>query len=126
MTCDRFSPVFLLDGWADIGYHRQKKNQKTENHLFLLTSLRNPPTPEVVTPTLDSLCAQGVELDQHVKSTSLSSFHFLPSTCSNIALQQDLHYKQEEIPFMLMSPIARIRCEIQWIKCQATLVFPSI
>ena len=34
-------------GWANVGYHR------------------NPPTPEVVTPNIDSLVKNGLELDQH-------------------------------------------------------------
>ena len=34
-------------GWANVGYHR------------------NPPTPEVVTPNIDSLVKDGLELDQH-------------------------------------------------------------
>ena len=42
--------VFMLVddwGWADVGYHR------------------NPPTKEVVTPNIDNLVKQGLELDQH-------------------------------------------------------------
>ena len=42
--------VFMLVddwGWANVGYHR------------------NPPTKEVVTPNIDSLVKQGLELDQH-------------------------------------------------------------
>ena len=34
-------------GWANVGYHR------------------NPPTREVVTPNIDSLVKDGLELDQH-------------------------------------------------------------
>ena len=47
-------------GWANVGYHR------------------NPPTPEVVTPNIDSLVKDGLELDQHYAyqfcSPSRSSF----------------------------------------------------
>jgi len=42
--------VFLLVddwGWANVGYHR------------------DPPTEEVVTPNIDSLVREGLELDQH-------------------------------------------------------------
>ena len=41
--------MMLVDdwGWANVGYHR------------------NPPTPEVVTPHIDELVKQGLELDQH-------------------------------------------------------------
>eukprot|EP00117_Sycon_ciliatum_P033144 scpid65228/ scgid25566/ Arylsulfatase B; N-acetylgalactosamine-4-sulfatase len=41
--------MILVDdwGWANVGYHRQ------------------PPTKEVQTPNFDSLCKQGIELDQH-------------------------------------------------------------
>ena len=42
--------VFMLVddwGWANVGYHR------------------NPPTPEVVTPNIDNLVKEGLELDQH-------------------------------------------------------------
>ena len=42
--------VFMLVddwGWANVGYHR------------------NPPTKEVVTPNIDSLVKEGLELDQH-------------------------------------------------------------
>ena len=42
--------VFMLVddwGWANVGYHR------------------NPPTPEVVTPNIDGLVKEGLELDQH-------------------------------------------------------------
>ena len=55
--------VFVLVddwGWANVGYHR------------------DPPTPEVVTPNIDGLVKQGLELDQHyvfrVCSPSRSSF----------------------------------------------------
>ena len=55
--------VFMLVddwGWANVGYHR------------------DPPTPEVVTPNIDGLVKQGLELDQHyvftVCSPSRSSF----------------------------------------------------
>ena len=42
--------VFMLVddwGWANVGYHR------------------NPPTKEVVTPNIDNLVKEGLELDQH-------------------------------------------------------------
>ena len=42
--------VFMLVddwGWANVGYHR------------------SPPTPEVVTPNIDNLVKEGLELDQH-------------------------------------------------------------
>ena len=42
--------VFMLVddwGWANVGYHR------------------DPPTKEVVTPNIDSLVKEGLELDQH-------------------------------------------------------------
>ena len=41
--------MILVDdwGWANVGYHRQT------------------PTKEVQTPNFDSLCKQGIELDQH-------------------------------------------------------------
>ena len=55
--------VFMLVddwGWANAGYHR------------------DPPTPEVVTPNIDSLVKQGLELDQHyayyICAPSRSSF----------------------------------------------------
>ena len=55
--------LFLLVddwGWANVGYHR------------------NPPTPEVVTPNMDRLKEQGLELDQYyvfpICSPSRSSF----------------------------------------------------
>ena len=41
------SPCFYVGGWANVGYHR------------------NPPTNEVVTPHIDSLVKEGLELDQH-------------------------------------------------------------
>jgi len=62
------STVFKDDlGWADVGYHR------TEND------------PEVVTPTIDSLVANGIQLDQHVKSSNLHHFIFF-SVCLQILL----------------------------------------
>lgn len=41
--------MILVDdwGWANVGYHR------------------HPPTNEVVTPNMDRLCKEGLELDQH-------------------------------------------------------------
>ena len=42
--------VFMLVddwGWANVGYHR------------------DPPTKEVVTPNIDGLVKEGLELDQH-------------------------------------------------------------
>jgi len=41
--------MMLVDdwGWANVGYHR------------------DPPTKEVVTPNMDSLVTEGLELDQH-------------------------------------------------------------
>ena len=41
--------MMLVDdwGWANVGYHR------------------DPPTNEVVTPNIDNLVKQGLELDQH-------------------------------------------------------------
>ena len=58
-------------GWANVGYHR------------------NPPTSEVVTPNIDSLVKDGLELDQHYMPTS-SAHH------------QDLHFYLEDYQSMLM------------------------
>jgi len=62
-------------GWGDVGYHRQESN------------------PEVLTPTIDNLVQEGVELNRHYVhmtcTPSRSSFQFwaiasscLDSTCS--------------------------------------------
>jgi arylsulfatase I/J len=51
-----------LIGWAGVGYHRE---------------FYNATTPEVVTPNIDKLVANGIELDRHYAFKSCS-----PSRCA--------------------------------------------
>ena len=67
--------VFMLVddwGWANAGYHR------------------NPPTPEVVTPNIDSLVKQGLELDQHYVFKLCS-----PSRCSLLTGRLPIHVNDD-------------------------------
>ena len=77
--------MMLVDdwGWANVGYHR------------------NPPTKEVVTPNIDSLVKQGLELDQHyvfnVCSPSRSSLMSgrLPIHVNDLNIEPD-HYNPND------------------------------
>ncbi|XP_065179088.1 arylsulfatase B-like [Sycon ciliatum] len=62
--------MLLVDdwGWANVGYHRET------------------PTPEVQTPNFDSLCKQGLELDQHYAYKFCS-----PSRCSLMSGRLPIH-----------------------------------
>ena len=67
--------VFMLVddwGWANAGYHR------------------SPPTPEVVTPNIDSLVKQGLELDQHYVFKLCS-----PSRCSLLTERLPIHVNDD-------------------------------
>ena len=90
----------LLDdwGWANWGVH-------------------NPKNPEIVTPNLDALLAEGIELDRHyvVRVPTVSHLFFpfpcalssspailfLPSTSINIAPPLVVPYNLVEMPSML-------------------------
>ena len=77
--------MMLVDdwGWANVGYHR------------------NPPTREVVTPNIDGLVKEGLELNQHyayqVCSPSRSSFISgrLPLHVNDLNLDPD-HYNPDD------------------------------
>ena len=67
--------VFMLVddwGWANVGYHR------------------NPPTPEVVTPNIDNLVKEGLELDQHYVFKLCS-----PSRCSLLTGRLPIHVNDD-------------------------------
>ena len=67
--------VFMLVddwGWANAGFHR------------------DPPTPEVVTPNIDSLVKQGLELDQHYVFKLCS-----PSRCSLLTGRLPIHVNDD-------------------------------
>ena len=72
-------------GWANVGYHR------------------SPPTPEVVTPHIDDLVKQGLELDQHyvfkVCSPSRSSLISgrVPINVNDENIQPDVHNPKDPI-----------------------------
>jgi arylsulfatase I/J len=76
--------VFMLVddwGWANVGYHR------------------NPPTKEVVTPNIDSLVKQGVELDQHY-AFQIGS----PSRCSLISGRLPIHVNDVNDDAIIYNP----------------------
>ena len=72
-------------GWANVGYHR------------------NPPTAEVVTPNIDSLVKDGLELDQHYAysfcSPSRSSFISgrLPIHVNDLNLHLDVYNPNDSV-----------------------------
>ena len=73
--CNKPHIVFMLVddwGWANAGYHR------------------SPPTPEVVTPNIDSLVKQGLELDQHYVFKLCS-----PSRCSLLTGRLPIHVNDD-------------------------------
>ena len=73
--CSKPHIVFVLVddwGWANAGYHR------------------DPPTPEVVTPNIDSLVKEGLELDQHYVFKLCS-----PSRCSLITGRLPIHVNDD-------------------------------
>jgi len=69
--------MMLVDnwGWANVGYHR------------------DPPTKEVVTPNMDSLVTEGLELDQHYAFKVCS-----PSRSSLISGRLPIHVCDENVP----------------------------
>ena len=74
---DQLHIVFMVVddwGWANAGYHR------------------SPPTPEVVTPNIDSLVKQGLELDQHYVFKLCS-----PSRCSLLTGRLPIHVDDNSI-----------------------------
>ena len=77
-------------GWANVGYHR------------------NPPTPEVVTPNIDSLVKDGLELDQHYAYQFCS-----PSRSSLISGRLPIHINDKNSGMIPMIPY------------QVLLVFPA-
>ena len=76
--------VFMLVddwGWANVGYHRK------------------PPTPEVVTPNIDNLVKDGLELDQHY------AFQFCsPSRSSFISGRLPIHVNDLNLHLDIYSP----------------------
>ena len=70
LSCKPHIVFMLVDdwGWANAGYHR------------------NPSTPEVVTPNIDNLVEQGLELDQHYVFKLCS-----PSRCSLLTGRLPIH-----------------------------------
>ena len=76
--------VFVLVddwGWANVGYHR------------------NPPTKEVVTPNIDNLVKQGLELDQHYAYQFCS-----PSRSSFLSGRLPIHVNDENVPISHYNP----------------------
>ena len=80
--------VFMLVddwGWANVGYHR------------------NPPTKEVVTPNIDSLVKEGLELDQHYvyqfcsPSRSCLMSGRLPIHVNDLNLDPDVHNPRDPV-----------------------------
>ena len=68
-------------GWANVGYHRE------------------PPTPEVVTPYIDSLVKDGLELDQHY------AFQFCsPSRSSLLSGRLPIHVNDKNSGINLYNP----------------------
>ena len=69
--------VFMLVddwGWANVGYHR------------------DPPTKEVITPNIDGLVREGLELDQHYAYKSCS-----PSRCSLMTGRLPVHVNDRNL-----------------------------
>ena len=76
--------VFVLVddwGWANVGYHR------------------NPPTKEVVTPNIDSLLEEGLELDQHYAYKFCS-----PSRSSLLSGRLPIHVNDQNVPIFKYNP----------------------
>ena len=68
-------------GWANVGYHR------------------NPQTPEVVTPNIDSLVKDGLELDQHYAYQFCS-----PSRSSFLSGRLPIHVNTLNLPLGTYNP----------------------
>ena len=69
--------IFMLVddwGWANVGYHH------------------NPPTKEVITPNIDGLVREGLELDQHYAYKSCS-----PSRCSLMTGRLPVHVNDHNL-----------------------------
>ena len=76
--------VFVLVddwGWANVGYHR------------------DPPTKEVVTPNIDSLLKEGLELDQHYAYKFCS-----PSRSSLLSGRLPIHVNDLNVPIFKYNP----------------------
>ena len=75
--------LVLVDdwGWANVGYHR------------------DPQTPEVDTPNINSLVQQGLELDHHYASSTCS-----PSRCSLLSGRLPIHVNDKNRNMALYNP----------------------